>query len=126
MLDVIGFKEAAQSWDLPPPGSKWDCYPAQCIEQMRFRIWCHAACFAQADIIRPDATLMHLFDWPKAEGLHQLMALDPSRANAKVTCEVVSVAKSPGTDRQLRRQAVTFLTLCRFSTFASKVGLLPT
>lgn len=34
MLDGMGFKEAVQSWDLPPPGSNWGYRPEQLIEQM--------------------------------------------------------------------------------------------
>ena len=65
--------------------------------------------------------------------LHQVwtdpMALDPSRANAKVTREVAnvlaSVAKSLEADGHPAHQVGAFLTRCLFSMFAEDVGLLP-
>ncbi len=65
MLDGMGFKEAVQSWDLPPPRSKRGYRPEQLIEQMMVSIWCGAARFAHADITRLDTTLVRLFDWGK-------------------------------------------------------------
>lgn len=57
------------------------------------------------------------------------MALDPSRANAKVTREVASVlasvAKSLEADGHPPHQVGAFLTRCLFSMFAEDVGLLP-
>lgn len=57
------------------------------------------------------------------------MALDPSRANAKVTREVAnvlaSVAKSLEADGHPPHQVGAFLTRCLFSMFAKDVGLLP-
>jgi hypothetical protein len=57
------------------------------------------------------------------------MALDPSRANAKVTREVAnvlaSVAKSLEADGHPPHQIGAFLTRCLFSMFAEDVGLLP-
>ena len=57
------------------------------------------------------------------------MALDPSRANAKVTREVAnmlaSVAKSLEADGHQPHQVGAFLTRCLFSMFAEDVGLLP-
>lgn len=57
------------------------------------------------------------------------MALDPCRANAKVTREVAnvlaSVAKSLEADGQPPHQVGAFLTRCLFSMFAEDVGLLP-
>ena len=43
MLDGLGFKQAVQSWDLPPPGSNRGYRPEQPIEQMMVSIWCGAA-----------------------------------------------------------------------------------
>lgn len=57
------------------------------------------------------------------------MALDPSRANAKVTREVATVlaslAKSLEAERHAPHQVGAFLTRCLFSMFAEDVGLLP-
>jgi hypothetical protein len=57
------------------------------------------------------------------------MALDPSRANAKVTRAVAnvlaSVAKSLEGDGHPAHQVGAFLTRCLFSMFAEDVGLLP-
>ena len=75
MLDGMGFKEAVQSWDLPPPGSNRGYSPEQLIEQMMVSIWCGAARFAHADITRLDATLVRLFDWGKAAGHKAIVRL---------------------------------------------------
>jgi len=57
------------------------------------------------------------------------MALDPSRANAKVTREVATrlaeVAKSLEASGHPPHQVGAFLTRCLFSMFAEDVGLLP-
>ncbi len=57
------------------------------------------------------------------------MALDPSRANAKVTREVANalarVAKSLEADGHPPHQVGAFLTRCLFSMFAEDIGLLP-
>ncbi len=57
------------------------------------------------------------------------MALDPSRANAKVTRAVANVlanvAKSLEGDGHPAHQVGAFLTRCLFSMFAEDVGLLP-
>jgi hypothetical protein len=57
------------------------------------------------------------------------LALDPSRANAKVTREVATVlatvAKSLEADGHPPHQVGAFLTRCLFSMFAEDVGLLP-
>lgn len=57
------------------------------------------------------------------------MALDPSRANAKVTLEVATrlaeVAKSLEASGHPPHQVGAFLTRCLFSMFAEDVGLLP-
>ncbi len=44
MLDGMGFKEAVQSWDLPPPRSNRGCRPEQLIEHRKL-----AHCRAQVD-----------------------------------------------------------------------------
>jgi len=75
MLDGMGFKEAVQSWGLPPPGSNRGYRPEQLIEQMIVSIWCGAARFAHADITRLDATLVRLFDWGKAAGHKAIVRL---------------------------------------------------
>jgi hypothetical protein len=61
MLDGMGFKEAVQSWGLPPPGSNRGYRPEQLIEQMIVSIWCGApiACASAASVAskpEPDAT----------------------------------------------------------------------
>ena len=75
MLDGLRFKEAVQSWGLPPPGSNRGYRPEQLIEQMLVSIWCGAARFAHADITRLDATLVRLFGWGKAAGHKAIVRL---------------------------------------------------
>ena len=75
MLDGTGFKQAVQSWDLPPPGSNRGYRPEQLIEQMMVSIWCGAARFAHADITRLDATLVRLFGWGKSAGHKAIVRL---------------------------------------------------
>lgn len=75
MLDGMAFKEAMQSWQLPPPGSNRGYQPQQLIEQMIVSIWCGAARFAHADITRLDTTLVRLFGWGHAAGHKAIVRL---------------------------------------------------
>ena len=75
MLDGMAFKEAMQSWQLPPPGSNRGYQPQQLIEQMIVSIWCGAARFAHADITRLDSTLVRLFGWGHAAGHKAIVRL---------------------------------------------------
>jgi len=75
MLDGMGFRQAVQSWDLPPPGSNRGYRPEQLIEQMMVSIWCGAARFVHADITRLDTTLVRLFGWGKAAGHKAIVRL---------------------------------------------------
>src|SRR5690606_17329410 len=57
------------------------------------------------------------------------MALDPARANARVTravaVELAKVARSLEADGHTAHDVAAFLTRCLFSMFAEDVGLLP-
>lgn len=75
MLDGMGFRQAVQSWDLPPPGSNRGYRPEQLIEQMMVSIGCGAARFVHADITRLDTTLVRLFGWGKAAGHKAIVRL---------------------------------------------------
>lgn len=75
MLDVIGFRTAAQSWDLPQPGSNRGYPPIQIIEQFIVSIWCGANRFAHAEITRFDKTLTRLFEWKKVAGHKAIVRL---------------------------------------------------
>jgi len=75
MLDVIGFRAAAQGWDLPQPGSNRG-YPAiQLIEQFIVSIWCGGNRFAHAEITRFDKILTRLFDWKAVAGHKAIVRL---------------------------------------------------
>ncbi|WP_291921523.1 hypothetical protein [Limnohabitans sp.] len=71
----MGFRQAVQSWDLPPPGSNRGYRPEHLIVQMMVSIWCGAARFAHADITRLDATLVRLFGWGNAAGHKAIIRL---------------------------------------------------
>jgi hypothetical protein len=43
MFGGMGFKQAVQSWGLPPPGSNRGCRPEQPIEQIMVSVRCDAA-----------------------------------------------------------------------------------
>ncbi len=75
MLDVIGFRSAAQSWDLPQPGSNRGYPPIQIIEQFIVSIWCGANRFAHAEITRFDRTLTRLFEWKQVAGHKAIVRL---------------------------------------------------
>jgi len=48
MLNVIGFRTLARSWNLPQPSSKRVYPPTQIIEQCIVSIWCDVNRFAHA------------------------------------------------------------------------------
>ena len=75
MLDTIGFRTAAQSWDLPQPGSNRGYPPIPIIEQFIVSIWCGANRFAHAEITRFDKTLTRLFEWKKGAGHKAIVRL---------------------------------------------------
>ncbi len=75
MLDQMGFREAAQKWGLPEPGSNRGYAPLQLIEQFIVSIWCGACRFAHAETVRMDNTLVRLFGWARAAGHKAIMRL---------------------------------------------------
>ena len=75
MLNVIGFRTAARSWDLPQPGSNRGYPPIQIVEQFIVSIWCGANRFAHAEITRFDKTLTRLFEWKYVAGHKSIVRL---------------------------------------------------
>lgn len=75
MLDQMGFREAAQKWGLPEPGSNRGYAPLQLVEQFIVSIWCGACRFAHAETVRMDNTLVRLFGWARAAGHKAIMRL---------------------------------------------------
>ena len=75
MLNVIGFRTVARSWDLPQPGSNRGYPPIQIIEQFIVSIWCGANRFAHAEITRFDKTLTRLFEWKYVAGHKSIVRL---------------------------------------------------
>lgn len=75
MLDNMGFREAANSWDLPLPGSNRGYRPVQLIEQLLVSIWCGACRFAHTEVTRLDVTLTRLFGWTRVAGHKAIVRL---------------------------------------------------
>ncbi len=75
MLNVIGFRTAARSWDLPQPGSNRGYQPIQIVEQFIVSICCGANRFAHAEITRFDKTLTRLFEWKHVAGHKSIVRL---------------------------------------------------
>ncbi|MBF0416702.1 MAG: IS1380 family transposase [Magnetococcales bacterium] len=75
MLDSMGFREAAQKWELPPPGSNRGYPPLQLIEQFIVAIWCGASRFVHAETVRFDHTLTRLFGWDRVAGHKAIVRL---------------------------------------------------
>ncbi len=63
MLDRIGFSNAAESCELPEPGSNRGYAPSQLILQFMLSIWCGANRFEHAEVTRHDPVLKKLFNF---------------------------------------------------------------
>lgn len=75
MLTAIGFRSAAASWSLPPPGSNRGFDPVVLIEQFLVSLWCGANRFSQIEINRNDRALAQVFGWTKSAGHRAVVRL---------------------------------------------------
>jgi hypothetical protein len=75
MFDGMGFRQAAEGWGLPAPGSNRGYEPVQLIEQFIVSIWCGACRFAHTETVRMDGTLTRLFGWRRAAGHKAILRL---------------------------------------------------